>query len=58
VKLAEVRARVEQARKMVEDQLDIQHIWHELEAKTQMFSDASSFYLFSVFPTHHIALIY
>jgi hypothetical protein len=38
-KLAEVRARVEQARKMVEDQMDIEHIRRELEAKTQAFSD-------------------
>jgi hypothetical protein len=39
-KLAEVRARAEQARKMAEDQMDIERIRRELEAKTQAFSDA------------------
>jgi hypothetical protein len=38
--LAKVRARAEQARNMAEDQMDIQCIRHELEAKTQAFSNA------------------
>ena len=86
-KLAEVRARAEQARKMAEDQMDIERIRRELEAKTQAFSDAqraagidvddagdddagdddgsdsapevrNPFFLFPVFPTHHIGFIY
>jgi hypothetical protein len=38
--LAEVRARAEQARKLAEEQMDIERIRRELEAKTQAFSDA------------------
>jgi len=39
-KLAEVRARLEQTRKMEEEQKDILRIQRELEAKKQAYSDA------------------